>query len=200
MAYEAKNFDSLFGCEGFSDAALQLHFTLYRGYVANTNKLLDTLSALRAEGKNAEPEYAEMERRFGWEFDGMRLHEYFFESMSKTPAPIDHAPQITAAIEKEFGSVQAWEKDFRSIAAMRGIGWGIMYYDLVADRVFNVWVDEHNTGHLVGGALLLPLDVFEHAFLVDYGAKRVDYINAFMQAVNWSTVEKRFIEARQKTD
>jgi Fe-Mn family superoxide dismutase len=196
MAYEAKNFDSLFGCEGFSDAALKLHFALYQGYVANVNKLIDTLAALRTEGKNAEPGYAELERRFGWEFDGMRLHEYYFESMSAKPSAIDQAPQLKAAMEKEFGSVEAWEKDFRSVAAMRGIGWGIMYYDALAHRIFNVWVNEHNSGHLAGGTILLPLDVFEHAFIPDYGTKRADYIEAFMKAIDWKTIEKRFVEAR----
>lgn len=192
MAYEAQNFDSLFGLEGFSDAALKLHFGLYQGYVANTNKLAEKLAALRAEGKSTEPEYAELERRFGWEFDGMRLHEYYFKSISKTPATIDQAPQLKAAIEKEFGSIDAWEKDFRSVAAMRGIGWGIMYYDPMAGRLFNVWVNEHNNGHLAGGVPLLPIDVFEHAFVVDYGAKRADYISAFMKAINWETIENRF--------
>lgn len=199
MAYEAQNFDSLFGLEGFSDAALRLHFGLYQGYVTNTNKLADKLAALRAEGKNVESEYAELERRFGWEFDGMRLHEYYFGSMSKTPAAIDQAPQLKAALEKEFGSVDAWEKDFRSVAAMRGIGWGIMYYDPTGNRLFNVWVNEHNNGHLAGGAPLLPIDVFEHAFVVDYGAKRADYISAFMKAINWEVAEKRFVEAHAKS-
>lgn len=196
MTYEAQNFDSLFGLEGFSDAALKLHFGLYQGYVANTNKLVDKLAALRAEGKNAEPEYAELERRFGWEFDGMRLHEYYFGSMSKTPAPIGAAPRLKAALEKEFGSVEAWEKDFRSVAAMRGIGWGILYFDPVASRLFNVWINEHNGGHLAGGIPLLPLDVFEHAFVVDYGAKKADYISAFVKAINWETIEKRFVDAQ----
>ncbi len=196
MAYEAQNFDSLFGLGGFSDAALQLHFALYQGYVANTNKLVDKLAALRAEGKSAQPEYAELERRFGWEFDGMRLHEYYFASMSKTPTAIEAAPTLKSVMEKEFGSVDAWEKDFRSVAAMRGIGWGIVYYDPTANRLFNVWVNEHNNGHLAGGAPLLPIDVFEHAFVVDYGIKRADYIGAFMKAVNWSVIEDRLIHAQ----
>lgn len=195
MKYEAQNFDSLLGLEGFSDAALKLHFGLYQGYVANTNKLADALAALRAQGKNTEPEYAELERRFGWEFDGMRLHEYYFASMSKTPAAIDQALRLKAALEKEFGSVEAWEKDFRSVAAMRGIGWGILYYDPTASRLFNVWVNEHNNGHLAGGVPLLPIDVFEHAFVVDYGAKRADYIAAFTKAIDWAVIEKRFVQA-----
>ncbi|MFA6495250.1 MAG: Fe-Mn family superoxide dismutase [Candidatus Paceibacterota bacterium] len=198
MAYEAKNFDSLLGLEGFSDAALKLHFSLYQGYVANTNKLSDALTAMRTDGKGGEVEYAELERRFGWEFDGMRLHEYYFDGMSKTPTAIDQAPQLRVALEKEFGTIDAWEKDFRSIATMRGIGWGMLYYDAIADRFLNVWINEHHTGHLAGCVPLLLIDVFEHAFLIDYGTKRAEYISAYMKAVDWQKIEQRLKEARKE--
>lgn len=186
--YEAKNFEHLLGLPGFSDLALKTHFALYQGYVTNTNALLKKLG----QAAPGTPEYAEMKRRFGWEFNGMRLHEYYFGSLSKSPKAIENGSSLMKQIEKDFGSFENWEKDFRATASMRGIGWAILYFDPMAGRLLNVWVNEHYVGHLAGGLLLLPLDVFEHAFLIDYGTKRADYIEAFMKAVDWSTVEKRF--------
>jgi len=86
-----------------------------------------------------------------------------------------------------------WEKDSRAMAAMRGIGWVILYYDKQADRLFNVWINEHDVGHFSGCAPLLAIDVFEHAYLIDYGTKRADYIDAFMKVIDWKVVEKRSI-------
>ncbi len=192
MAYEAKNFDHLLGTEGFSDTLLNNHFTLYKGYVANTNKVLELLDGLLKEGKTGSPEYAEMSRRFGWEFNGMRLHEHYFGNMKKGGAAPDPASGLAAAIEAEFGSFENWEKDFRGTGALRGIGWTILYYDAQGERLFNVWVNEHDVGHPAGAVPLLVMDVFEHAFISDYGLKRADYIQSFFKAIDWKAVEARF--------
>lgn len=189
--YETRNFEHLLGLTGFSDLALKTHFTLYQGYVANTN----TLSEKLGQTAPGTPEYAEMKRRFGWEFNGMRLHEYYFATMSKAVKSLSENSGLAKKIERDFGSYENWEKDFRATASMRGIGWAILYHDKMADRLFNVWVNEHDVGHLAGATPLLPLDVFEHAFLIDYGTKKADYIEAFMKAVDWSVVEERFKKA-----
>ena len=94
---------------------------------------------------------------------------------------------------KEFGSYDFFEKDFKAMGAMRGIGWVILYYDKQAERLFNVWINEHDTGHFSGCVPLLVMDVFEHAYMLDYGIKRADYIEAFMKAINWEAVGKRLI-------
>jgi len=192
MAYEAKNYDHLLGTEGFSDTLLTNHFTLYKGYVANTNKLAETLDTLLKEGKAATPEYAELSRRFGWEFNGMRLHEFYFGNMIKGGAALDRSSALSAKIETEFGSYEAWEKDFKATGTMRGIGWTILYHEPVGGRLFNVWVNEHDVGHLAGATPLLIMDVFEHAFLTDYGLKRADYIASFFKALDWRTVGERY--------
>jgi Fe-Mn family superoxide dismutase len=191
MAYSAKEYTNLLGMDGFSDDLLQNHFTLYQGYVANTEKLLTALRALESEGKSSSPEYAECRRRFGWEFNGMRLHEYYFENLGGDGIPASSG-KLYNAIVKEFSSFEAWEKEFRTLSAMRGIGWVILYYDPRADRLFNVWVNEHDVGHLSGCIPLLIIDIFEHAFLRDYGLQRADYINAFFKKINWKIVESRF--------
>jgi Fe-Mn family superoxide dismutase len=190
--FEPKNYDHLLGLPGFSDTLLKNHFTLYQGYVTNTNKLIDILEAMEKDGKFGMPEFTELNRRFGWEFNGMRLHELYFGNMKKDATALASDSPLTQKIATNwFGSFENWEKDFRAMGAMRGIGWVVLAHDKTSDRLFNVWVDEHNTGHIVGATPLLVMDVFEHAFMLDYGLKRADYIEAFMKAIDWDEVEKR---------
>ena len=192
MTYQAKDFSHLLGTPGFSDNLLKNHFSLYNGYVTNTNKLLDIFSVLAKEGKTSTPEYAELKRRFGWEFNGMRLHEYYFENMIKGGKTLDKGFKIAKKINEEFGSYENWEKDFKASGAMRGIGWVILYLDPQTKILFNVWINEHDSGHLSGGIPLLVMDVFEHAYMLDYGTNRVEYIKTFFNSIDWSVVEKRF--------
>ena len=188
MTYEAKNFDSLLGTKGLSDQLLKNHFTLYQGYVTNTNKVSDALLAMAKDGKMATPEYAELKRRFGWEFNGMRLHEYYFENIVKDGKAIEKNTNLYKKIVSEFGSYENWEKDFKATGAMRGIGWVILYYDALEGRLFNTWINEHDVGHLCGALPLIVMDVFEHAYMIEYGLKKADYIEAFFKAIDW-TVE-----------
>ena len=192
MAYEAQNFDRLLGTAGFSNQLLQNHFKLYQGYVLNFNKLDAILVGMEKEGKFGTPEYAELNRRLGWEFNGMRLHELYFGNMAKEGKDINKTAGVFKRIIAEFGSLEFWEADFKSMGAMRGIGWVILYYDPAATRLFNVWINEHDVGHFAGCIPLMVLDVFEHAFMLDYGLNRADYINAFMKAIDWDVVDERF--------
>ncbi|MBI5022610.1 MAG: superoxide dismutase [Candidatus Magasanikbacteria bacterium] len=189
--YTAQNFDHLLGLSGFSERLLKNHFTLYQGYVANVNKLSDKLSSFVADDKTDTPCFAELTRRLGWEFNGMRLHEYYFDNLVKDRAPLDPGSSLAEKINDQFGSLANWEKEFRAAGVIRGIGWAILYYDAMADKLFNVWVNEHDSGHLAGGKPLLVMDVFEHAFLLDYGLKRAEYIEAFFKAINWPKVSAR---------
>lgn len=195
MNYEPKNYAHLLGTPGFSEGLLKNHFALYEGYVANVNKLRELLAASVAQGKSGTPEYAEMKRRFGWEWNGMRLHEYYFGNISGEGGgnPDPDSP-LAKSIVRDFGTFAAWEADFKATSAMRGIGWVVLAYDRLADRLFNVWINEHDTGHLAGATPILVLDVFEHAYMLDYGIKRADYITAFMNAVYWKELERRFAD------
>jgi len=184
MAFEAKNFESLLGTKGLSDQLLKNHFTLYQGYVTNTNKVADALGAMAKEGKTTTPEYAELKRRFGWEWNGMRLHEYYFGNLIKDGKALDKNSNLFRKIVEDFGSYENWEKDFKATGAMRGIGWVILYYD--GSRLFNTWINEHDVGHLSGASPLLVMDVFEHAYMLDYGLKKADYIEAFFRAIDWT--------------
>lgn len=190
MPYAAKDYAKLVGMEGFSETLLKNHFTLYQGYVTNTNKVLDNLDQMSKDGKTATPEFAELKRRLGWEFNGMRLHEYYFENLGGKGG-IDKNGKLAKKLTETFGSYEAWEKDFRATGSMRGIGWVVLYQDAVSGRFINFWVNEHDVSHPAGCNPLLIMDVFEHAFMLDYGLKRADYIEAFFKNINWSTVESR---------
>jgi Fe-Mn family superoxide dismutase len=190
MAYTAKDYAKILGMAGFSDTLLKNHFTLYQGYVTNTNKVLDALAALAKEGKTGTPEFAEMKRRLGWEFNGMRLHEYYFENLGGKGA-IDQKGRLAKKLAESFGSYEAWEKEFRAVGGMRGIGWVVLYEDVTNGRLINFWINEHDAGHPAGCRLLLIMDVFEHAFMTDYGLKKADYIESFFKNVDWAAVEAR---------
>jgi len=190
MAYEAKDYTHLIGMEGFSETLLRNHFTLYQGYVTNTNKLLDLLGQMPKEGKTGTPEYAELKRRMGFEFDGMRLHEYYFENLGGK-GDLGQSVKLRDRLARDFGSYEAWEADFKGTGTMRGIGWAILYQDDVTGRLINQWINEHETGHLAGCLPILVMDVFEHAFMIDYGLKRADYIETFFKNIKREAVESR---------
>src|SRR3989344_8880994 len=143
MIYEAKNFDHLLGTQGFSDQLLKNHFILYKGYITNTNKLSDTLLSMTKEGKTGTPEFAELKRRFGWEFNGMRLHELYFGNMNKDKKNLPETSKLYKKMVETFGSGENCHKDFAATGAMRGIGWVVMYYDKESGKLFNIWVNEH---------------------------------------------------------
>lgn len=185
MPYEASDFSELLGMEGFSDTLLKNHFTLYQGYVKNTNKLRELLDGKAKDATN--PEYAELKRRFGFEFNGMRLHEYYFSNLGGTE-PLDRGGPVASKLAEAFGSYENWEQDFRATGAMRGIGWVVLYQDSVTGWLFNQWINEHEVGHLAGATPVLVMDVFEHAFMTDYGLNRAAYIDAFLKNVNWQRV------------
>jgi Fe-Mn family superoxide dismutase len=188
MPYSAKDYGNLIGMEGFSETLLTNHFTLYQGYVTNTNKINDLLGGM--EKNAADPAYAELKRRWGFEFNGMRLHEYYFENLGGK-APLDPSGTLAGKLAGGFGGSDAWEQDFRATGAMRGIGWTILYQDGETGQMFNLWINEHEVGHPAGCRPVLVMDVFEHAFMIDYGLKRADYIAAFFKNLDWSAAESR---------
>ncbi len=193
MTYIAKNYDRLLGIQGFSDKLLKTHFKLYEGYVAHINKMIDFLSRADKETQA----YDETKRRFAWEFNGMRLHEAYFGNMRKESDSLDFNSDLAKKIIKDFGSLEAWEKDFKAVSGMRGIGWAVLAWDPEGNRLFNVWIDEHATGHLFYSVSLLVNDVFEHAYMADYSADRKAYIEAFTKVIDWIEVQRRFEAATQ---
>jgi Fe-Mn family superoxide dismutase len=183
----------LSGLQGISDQTLEIHFGLYEGYVKNANGLIERIDALRADGKNsgADPAYAELVRRLGWEFDGMRLHEYYFDNLTASPIELSRG-RLHEAIGSTFGGVEEWKRDFSAVGGMRGIGWAVLYYDPIAERLLNVWIGDHDLHHLTGCEPVVVMDLWEHAWFRDYKpAEKAKYVEAFVANINWAACEAR---------
>ena len=191
--YMAKDFSDLLGNTGLSDELLKMHFTLYHGYVKNTNLLIKLIGDYARQNQMQDYQYQALKRRFGWEFDGMRLHEYYFENMGGKK-PLDRSSTLYRMIERDFGSYNDWKREFIATGLMRGIGWSILYFDPKAGRLFNTWINEHDLGHLAGGNLFLVMDVWEHAYMPQFGLDRAKYIQVFFDTIDWDVVTKRVAE------
>jgi superoxide dismutase, Fe-Mn family len=191
MLFTAKDYRHLMGLRGFSETLFEQHFSLYEGYVKNASELLERITSLRTEAKPPTLEVSELSRRLAWEFNGMRLHELYFDGLTHEPPPLDMSSSLVEGLAHSFSSLEAWRQDFRAVGAMRGIGWVVMCVDRVSGRLLNTWINEHDTGCLVTATPILVMDVFEHAYITDYGLKKESYIEAFMRAVDWHVVEAR---------
>ena len=194
-SYKPKTFD-LSGLNGISDKTLEMHFKLYEGYVTNTNVLTEKIATILFDGKVDQeeiPAYSELTRRLGFEYNGMVLHEYYFGNMKRQGG--DEAPRgsmFRESIERSFPSYAIWQTDFVGVGKMRGVGWAICYLDPATGGVSNHWVELHETGNVAGFVPLLVMDVWEHAYLLDYKpADRPKYIEAFLSNVDWDSVENR---------
>jgi superoxide dismutase, Fe-Mn family len=186
--YTAKDFTPLLGLTGFSDTMLTNHFALYQGYVKNTNLLIEKREGLSDQSS---VEGSELERRFGWEWNGMRMHELYFENMTKKETIIGAA--VKEKIAAVYGSYEKWIEIFTVKGMMRGIGWVVLFEDVTNGRLFTTWVREHEQGVPANGKILLVMDCWEHAYMTDYGIKKADYIQSFLKVIDWSAVEKRFL-------
>lgn len=190
--YQVKNFDHLLGkIQGLDDALLKMHFKLYEGYVNNSNTVLKKLQELTNAGQSRTPEFAGLKRILGWEFDGMLLHEYYFENLGKTPDLKSDDP-FMKKINQDFGGFDQWKADFISTGLMRGIGWVVSYIEPKTGRLLNEWINEHDVGHLAGAKPILIMDVFEHAYITQFGLDRNKYIEVFFNNINWDAVSNRY--------
>lgn len=190
MTFEAKNFEHLLGLQGLSEKLLKNHFKLYQGYVTNTNKLLELMKSEEDPIK-----LSELKRRFAWEFNGMRLHELFFNNLTQNLIFLTNESKLLEKIKSSFWSFENFQEEFKKVAMMRGIGWVVLYYDKTIDKLIISWINEHDVGHLTGLKPLLILDMFEHAFLTDYDLNKAEYIDNFFKIIDWEIVEKRFLDA-----
>lgn len=181
------------GLNGISDEQINDHWKLYEGYVATVNQLNAELGKALAEHQQAKPAYSALRRRYSFEYNGMILHELYFENLYETKKPDLTAGNLYDALVEAFGSYHAWKLDFISTALSRGIGWAILYRDPQTGHLINVFVSDHEIGHIACYQPLLVMDVWEHAYMVDhYASGRKEYIAAFMDNINWPIVEKRF--------
>ncbi len=182
--------------KGISTKNIEEHLKLYAGYVKNTNFILEKIEELRKDEANVYL-LTELQRRFAFEFGGMRNHEYYFGSLENGPAPLSENSELKKAIEKNFGTFENWLAIFKGLAMTKGIGWAMLSYDKKTGQLLNHWVDEQHIGHLVSTFPILALDMWEHAYVYDYPtSEKKKYIETFFENVNWEAIEKNFIEAQ----
>ncbi|MGI9104907.1 MAG: superoxide dismutase [Pyrinomonadaceae bacterium] len=194
-SYQPKEFN-LSGLNGISDKTLEVHFKLYQGYVKETNNLTEKIAKFLEDGKvdqDEMPAYSELSRRLGFEYNGMVLHEYYFGNMKRDGSvDPDKQSNFTQAAEASFGSYDIWKADFVGIGKMRGVGWAMCYQNPANGRLSNHWITLHETGNVSGFTPVLVMDVWEHAFLLDYmPAERPKYIESFFSNIDWNAVEQR---------
>ena len=195
QSYVARRFQ-LHGLAGISDRTLEMHFKLYEGYVRETNRLEAEIAEILEDGRIDQdeiPAYSELKRRLGFEYNGMVLHEYYFENLTRAGGKDPQRDStFRKAAERSFGSYERWKADFFGIGKMRGVGWAICYQNPATGRLSNHWVTLHEVGNVAGFRPTLVMDVWEHAFLLDYApADRPRYIEAFFSNVDWEVIEAR---------
>ncbi|MDO8521744.1 MAG: Fe-Mn family superoxide dismutase [bacterium] len=194
-AYEAKKFN-LPSLDGISDESVKQHIGLYEGYVKNFNAISAKLVEYAADTEKNAHALSELIRRKSFEFDGMRLHEHYFEQFEGGPKAFDESSPLGTAFAQGYHG--HFNEYFKAIGSMRGPGWAILYYDTVGKQFQAGFAGEQHQGHFVTLPIILALDVWEHAFILDYGAAgKGKYIEAFFKNLNWGVMEKRFAEMQQ---
>lgn len=193
-SYTAKTFD-LSDLTGISNETLAMHFKLYEGYVTNTNTYNQRIADMIGSGELDATQvaaFSEIKRRFGFEYNGMVLHEYYFENMMKNGTGDPAGGEFKTTAEASFGSYEVWKADFVNTGKMRGVGWAACYQDPTNGAVSNHWINLHETGNVAGYKPILIMDVWEHAFIKDYApVDRPKYIEAFFSNINWTVVNSR---------
>ncbi len=189
--YEPRRFN-LKDVEGLSLRACHLHLELYRGYVENVNKLLTQTRELAAGKPQDKAAYDARARRLAFEWNGMVLHELFFDSLQGPDRKLNDTGVFAEGLDESFGGFEAWRQDVIEMAALRGIGWVATVRDRDTNQLLNVWVDEHHLGMPAGVQPLLVIDLWEHAWLLDYlPTQRSTYVETVLRNIDWSLVEAR---------
>jgi len=191
--YEATKFD-LPELDGLSEKQITAHLGLYEGYVKNINHLREQIHDLESSDKEKYA-YAVMElrRRLGFEFNGMRMHEYYFSQFEGGTKDPDPESVFSKAIAEKYGDYEGFLEHFKTVGMSRGIGWTVFYQDPEGDTVHTAWVSDHELGQLGGLPVILAMDMWEHAFMVDYlPSEKKQYVESFLKNINWSVVESRF--------
>lgn len=195
--FEAKTFD-IPELKGISAKNIEEHMKLYQGYVKHANLILNMIEMYgKVDDEGGKYSVSEITRRFSFEFNGMRNHEYYFASFVGGSTALTTSGPLHKAIEDEFGSFDGWLTRFKTIALTRGIGWAMLYWDPVSERLVNAWIDEQHLGQLNGCKVILALDMWEHSYVADYQPSgKKQYVEDFFENLNWSVIEENFAKAK----
>jgi len=179
--------------KGISAKNIEEHLKLYAGYVTHTNLIIEKIAEYMTEQEKNTYIIGELQRRFSFEFNGMRNHEYYFKSLEGGKKELPENSELKKIIEKQAPSFDAWLSGFKTLAMTRGIGWAVLYYDKQTDQLIHSWIDEQHLGQLNGLNWILGIDMWEHAFVYDYPtSEKKKYIEAFFENLNWEVIEENF--------
>ncbi len=188
--FEEKKFD-IGELKGISKKSIEEHLKLYSGYVKNANTIIDKVNEMRIDTEKNSYAISETMRRFGFEYNGIRNHEVYFDSLSGGNNPLPSSSVLKKQIEKDFISFNKWLSEFKALGMTRGIGWAMLYFDRKDNRLLNAWVDEQHIGQLQDCSLILALDMWEHSFVADYmSSGKKNYIEDFFSNLNWLKIEE----------
>ncbi len=183
--------------KGISEKTIEEHTKLYAGYVKHANLITDHIKELSVDAEKNVYEINELQRRFSFEWGGMRNHEVYFallENSDSSTTLTTSAPTLVAKIESQWGSLDTWKTRFQAIAMTRGIGWAMLYIDTKSGELVNGWVDEQHLGQLVGCTPIIALDMWEHSYVADYQPSgKKQYVADFITQMNWSVAESLFV-------
>ena len=184
---------------GISKTTIEEHIKLYEGYVKNANTVLVHITDFMNDHEKYAYELGELQRRFSFEFDGMRNHEYYFKQLEGGVQNPDEKSSFVMKATEDFGSIQNLIERMKSIALTRGIGWAMLYFDKKSNKLLTSWVDEQHIGHLTGLTPIIAIDVWEHSYVLDYKPSgKKNYVSDYVAQMNWSVIEKRFAEVNTK--
>jgi len=193
--FEEKKFN-IGELKGISGKNIEEHLKLYSGYVKNLNLLCEKIGEYTAEPEKNAYVIGELQRRFGFEFDGMRNHEIYFDSLEGGNHPLEDSSSFKKALEKQV-PFDKWLPAFKTLAMTRGVGWAMLYVDRKDGRLWHTYVGDHELGQLTGCIPVLALDMWEHAFVSDYQPSgKKQYVEDFFANLNWNKIEANFTEAQ----
>ncbi len=194
--FEEKKFN-IGELKGISAKTIEEHLKLYAGYVKNSNLVISKIEELAQDSEKNAYALGEVQRRFGFEYNGMRNHEVYFDSLSDGPGELNKESELFKSLEYLWGSYDKWFAQFKAIALTRGIGWAMLYLDRKEHRLLNTWVDEQHLGQLQDCTLVLALDMWEHSYVADYQPSgKKQYVEDFFANLNWSKIEQNFNNAK----
>ena len=183
--------------KGISAKSIEEHLKLYAGYVTHSNLVLEKITELSQNAEANMPLLSGLQKRFGFEYNGMRNHEVYFSSLSGGAHTLSKESELKKMIVEEWGSFEKWLELFKSIATTRGVGWAMLYFDKKEKRLLNAWVDEQHLGQLQDCTLILALDMWEHSFVYDFQPSgKKQYIEAFFENLNWEVIENNLLKIK----
>lgn len=182
--------------KGISAKNIEEHLKLYAGYVKNLNTVINKIEEFNLDKENNMFFLGELYRRFSFEYNGMKNHEIYFDSLEGGGIALNNESSLYQKIIKDFDSYEKFLEDFKTLALTRGIGWASLWYDKDRDILMTSWIDEQHLGQLNNTTMILGIDMWEHAYVYDYPtSEKKKYIEAFFENLNWNKIENNFTNA-----